>query len=233
MLADSATYESRSSPYENTCFRYGDEAPSTHPNIEGEDMGRDKRVGLYLRVSTGSQTVENQRQDLERVAQQRGWTIVETYVDHGISGAKGREKRPAFDRMCTDAARGKLDLIAAWSIDRLGRSLHHVATFLAELQDQNVTVYLHQQNVDGTTAAGKAMLGMAAVFAEFERSVTIERINAGLARARAQGKTLGRPTIDSKTERRIKQLRAKGNGMLKIAKQLGVGTSTVQRVLAS
>lgn len=195
-------------------------------------FGKVRRVGLYLRVSTAGQTVENQRQDLLRVAEQRGWELAEEYIDHGISGAKGRDKRPAFDRMCTDASRGKLDVIAAWSIDRLGRSLANVAGFLAEMQQQNIAVYLHQQNVDGTTSAGKAMLGMAAVFAEFERSVTIERINAGLARARKQGKRLGRPTIDTKTEARIHQLREKGYGILRIGRELGIGTSTVQRVLA-
>ncbi len=192
---------------------------------------RTKRVGLYLRVSTTGQTVENQRQDLERVVQQRGWQLAETYIDHGISGAKGRDKRPAFDRMCRDAARGKLDIVAAWSIDRLGRSLNHVAAFMAELLEQNVALYLHQQNVDGTTSSGKAMLGMAAVFAEFERSVTIERINAGLARARSQGKRLGRPSVGSRIEGKIRDLRAEGLGKLKIASKLGCGVSTVQRVL--
>lgn len=196
-------------------------------------MGKSKRVGLYLRVSTSGQTVENQRQDLEGVAEQRGWTVVETYIDHGISGAKGRDKRPAFDRLCNDAARGKLDVVAAWSIDRLGRSLHHVAAFLAQLQEQNVATYLHLQNIDGSTSAGKAMLGMAAVFAEFERSVTIERINSGLARARSQGKRLGRPPVDGKVEQQIKQLRDKGFGKLKIAKQLSCGVGTVSRVLAA
>ena len=196
-------------------------------------MGKTKRVGLYLRVSTAGQTVENQRQDLMRVAEQRGWHVVEEYIDHGISGAKGRDKRPAFDRMCTDAARGKLDVIAAWSIDRLGRSLHHVAAFMSEMLEQHVALYLHQQNVDGTTSAGKAMLGMAAVFAEFERATTIERINAGLARARAEGKQLGRPRVDGKTETTIRKMLAKGTGKLKIARTLGVGVSTVQRVAAA
>jgi DNA invertase Pin-like site-specific DNA recombinase len=196
-------------------------------------MGKSKRVGLYLRVSTAGQTVENQRQDLMRVAEQRGWHVVEEYIDHGISGAKGRDKRPAFDRMCKDTARGKLDVIAAWSIDRLGRSLHHVAAFMAEMLEQHVALYLHQQNVDGTTSAGKAMLGMAAVFAEFERSTTIERINAGLARARAEGKQLGRPRVDATVEKQILAMRAKGAGKLKIARTLEVGVSTVQRVLGT
>jgi DNA invertase Pin-like site-specific DNA recombinase len=192
-----------------------------------------KRVGIYLRVSTSGQTVENQRQDLARVAEQRGWQIIDEYVDHGISGAKGRERRPAFDRLGRDAAQGKLDMVAAWSVDRLGRSLGHLATFLDELQQQRVGLYLHQQQIDTSTAAGKAFLQMAGVFAEFERSIIVERIHAGLRRARAQGKTLGRPPVSSAVEADIRKLRVKGLGKLKIAKQLGCGVSTVQRVLAT
>ncbi len=198
----------------------------------GGSMGRPKRVAFYLRVSTSGQTVENQRADLERVAEQRNWEIVGEYVDHGISGTRGRDKRPAFDRLWTDAARGKLDLIAAWSIDRVGRSLAHLVEFMDELRQQGVGIYLHQQQVDTSTAAGRAFLQMAAVFAEFERSIIVERINAGLARARKQGKQLGRPPVGGKVEARIHALRAQGWGKLRIARELGIGTSTVQRVLA-
>jgi DNA invertase Pin-like site-specific DNA recombinase len=196
-------------------------------------MGKTKRVGLYLRVSTAEQTTDNQRIDLERVAEQRSWHIVETYIDHGISGTKGRDKRPAFDRLAKDAAQGKLDIVVAWSIDRLGRNLGHLVQFTNELRQQNVGLYLHQQQVDTSTAAGKAFLNMAAVFAEFEREVIVERINAGLARARAQGKKLGRPTsVTPKIKQRILDLRAKGHGMLRIAREIGCGTGTVQRLLA-
>lgn len=191
------------------------------------------RTAFYLRVSTSGQSVENQRVELERVATQRGWVLVEIYTDHGISGAKGRDKRPAFDRMARDAAHGKLDVVAAWSIDRIGRSLSHVAAFMVELQAQSVALYLHQQQVDGTTPAGRAMLGMAAVFAEFERAMLIERVNAGLQRARAQGTQLGRPRVDAKTEAAIRKLRGQGLGMLAIAKRLGCGTGTVQRVVTN
>jgi DNA invertase Pin-like site-specific DNA recombinase len=191
-----------------------------------------KRVGIYLRVSTSGQTVDNQRIDLERVAEQRGWLIAETYIDHGISGTKGRDKRPAFDRLAKDAIHGKLDMVVAWSIDRLGRNLGHLVQFTNELRQQNVGLYLHQQQVDTSTAAGKAFLNMAAVFAEFEREVIVERINAGLARARAQGKRLGRPTsVTPKLKQRIHELRAQGYGMLRIASTIGCGTGTVQRVL--
>lgn len=195
-------------------------------------MGRTKRVGLYLRVSKNEQTTENQRRELEHVAEHRGWQIVQVYEDHGISGAKGRDKRPAFDQLCKDCARGKLDMVAAWSIDRLGRSLHHVVTFMAELTEQGVGLYLHQQQVDSSTAAGRAMLAMCGVFAAFERDMIVERVHAGLARARAQGKTLGRPRISARTESDIRRLRAKGMGIGKVARQLGIGVSAVQRVEA-
>jgi DNA invertase Pin-like site-specific DNA recombinase len=207
---------------------------------EAADMGKTLRVGLYLRVSTSGQTCENQRLDLERVAEQRGWQIVETYIDHGISGTKGRDGRPAFDKLTRDAAHGKLDLVAAWSIDRIGRSLGHLVEFMDELRQQGVGIYLHQQQVDTSTAAGRAFLQMAGVFAEFERSIIVERINAGLARARAHGKQLGRPPVNTRIEAKIRRMHAINpktgkprNGKLKIAKSLHVGVSTVMRVLAA
>jgi DNA invertase Pin-like site-specific DNA recombinase len=193
---------------------------------------KQKRVGLYLRVSQADQTSDNQLLDLKRVADQRGWDIVETYVDHAVSGKQ--ERRPALDRLRQDAMHGKLDVVAAWSIDRLGRSLQHVVNLLHALDQQRVAIYLHQQQVDSTTTAGKAMLGMCAVFAEFEWNTTSDRIKAGVARAKAQGKQLGRPTsVTDATKQRIRDMAGKGTGKLKIAKTLGVGVSTVQRVLAA
>jgi DNA invertase Pin-like site-specific DNA recombinase len=192
-----------------------------------------KRVGLYLRVSTKDQTTENQQIDLQRVAAQRGWTIVETYRDHGISGSKGRDKRPAFDKLCRDATNGNLDIVAAWSIDRLGRSLQHVVTFLNELNAMNVDLYLHQQSVDSATPGGKAMLSMCAVFAEFERNMIVERVSAGMARAKSAGKTFGRPKVTDAVELEIQRLRRLGLGIIKTAKLAGVGVSTVQRVISA
>lgn len=189
-----------------------------------------KRAAVYLRVSTKDQTTANQRLELEAVAKQRGWNVVAVYEDLGISGSKGRNQRPSFDRLHKDAARGRFEVVMAWSIDRLGRSLHDVIAFMAELGELSVGLYLHQQAVDSSTPAGKAMLAMCGVFAEFERAMIVERVNAGLARARAQGKQLGRPCVGDEIEGLIKQKRAEGMGMLKIARQLGVGTSVVQRV---
>jgi|SRR5579871_6400982 len=196
-------------------------------------MGKGKRVVFYLRVSTGGQTVENQRRELAAAAKQRGWTVVEIYSDNGFSGAKGRDKRPAFDRMCKDAAAGKFDVIAAWSVDRLGRSVLHLAQFIEDIRAAGVGLFLLKQGLDSETPTGRAMLGMCSVFAELEREIIRERIHAGLARAKAQGKTLGRKPVSARIEERIRELRAKGYGKLRIARELKCGVSTVQRVLAT
>ena len=195
-------------------------------------MDKSKRAAFYLRVSTGGQTVENQRQELAKAAEQRGWTIVELYSDNGFSGAKGRDKRPAFDRMCKDAMAGKFNIVAAWSVDRLGRSVLHLAQFVEDLRAAGVGLFLLKQGLDSETPTGRAMLGMCSVFAELEREIIRERIHAGLARARSQGKTLGRRPVSSKVKDRIRELRAEGHGKLKIARALSCGVGTVSRVLA-
>jgi len=146
-----------------------------------------KRVGIYLRVSTDGQTTENQRRELEAVAARAGWEIVGFYGDTGISGAKGRDKRPGFDRLLKDATARKINMIAARSVDRLGRSLQDLVGFVGELQAVGCNLYLHQQALDTTTPSGRAMFQMCGVFAEFERRMIVDRVNAGLARARANG----------------------------------------------
>ena len=194
-------------------------------------MNSEKRVALYLRVSTDGQTTENQRLELERIAEHSGWKLVGTYEDHAISGAKGRENRPALDNLLQDANRRKFDLVAAWSVDRLGRSLQNLLKFLAEIHALGVDLYLHQQGIDTTTPTGKAMFQMCGVFAEFERSIIRERINAGLTRAKANGKRLGRPKVDPEVEEAIRDALHRGDkGIRKIARELGVGVSVVQRV---
>jgi DNA invertase Pin-like site-specific DNA recombinase len=194
-------------------------------------MGNGKRVAIYARVSTDGQTTDNQLRELQGAAERHGWEITVQYVDHGVSGAKGREARPAFNAMCKAMARREFDLIAAWSVDRLGRSLQDLVTFLGELHGKHVDLYLHQQGLDTTTPAGKALFQMMGVFAEFERSMIVDRVKAGLARAKAQGKRLGRPRIDSTIEVTVRALRADGKGILKIAKELGIGVGTVKRIV--
>jgi DNA invertase Pin-like site-specific DNA recombinase len=192
-----------------------------------------RQAALYLRVSTQDQTTANQERELREVAARMGCEIVKVYKDHGISGTKGRDGRPQFDAMCRDAARRRFDVVMAWSVDRLGRSLQDLVAFLSEIHALDIDLYLHQQGIDTTTPAGKAMFQMMGVFAEFERSMIQERVRAGLARARDEGKVLGRPKIDAKTEAAVRAALAKGNaGMIKIARTLGVGTGTVQRIKA-
>lgn len=193
-----------------------------------------RRVALYTRVSTDKQTTENQDRELRQIAARSGWEIVEIYRDHGISGAKGRDQRPAFDALCKDATRRKFDMVMAWSVDRLGRSLQDLVAFLSELHAAGIDLFLHQQGIDTTTPAGKAMFQMMGVFAEFERAMIRDRVNAGLARAKAQGKSLGRPKIDARTEKAIAESLALGDlGIHKIAALHNVGTGTVQRIKAA
>jgi DNA invertase Pin-like site-specific DNA recombinase len=190
-----------------------------------------KTAAVYARVSTNGQTTDNQVRELKKVAKRHGWKIAAEYVDHGVSGSKGRDKRPALDKLLKAANRRDFSIIMAWSVDRLGRSLQHLVGFLDEIHAKGVDLYLHQQNIDTSTPSGKAMFQMAGVFAEFERSMIQERVRAGLERAREQGRVLGRPKVSTRTESLIRQKRKQGMGILKIAREVGVGTSVVQRVL--
>jgi DNA invertase Pin-like site-specific DNA recombinase len=174
-----------------------------------------KRAALYVRVSTDSQTVENQIRELRQVAGRRGWDVVEVYSDAGISGAKGRNGRPGLDSMLKDASRRKFDIVMAWAIDR---------------EACGVDLYLDQQAIDTTTPMGKLVFQVTGAFAEFERTMIRQRVKAGLRRAVAQGVKLGRPKIDSTTERKVRKQLAKGMGILRVAKLLGIGTGTVQRI---
>lgn len=191
-----------------------------------------KIAALYARVSTDRQATENQLKELRAVARRMGWKLDGEYIDRGVSGAKGREQRPEFDRMLRAAARREYDVIMAWSVDRLGRSLQHLVSFLGEIHAKGIDLYLHQQGIDTTTPAGKALFQMCGVFAEFERAMIQERVKAGLARARAQGKRLGRPRTELTLERRVRALAAKGHGMRTIAGKTRLGVGTVHRILS-
>jgi DNA invertase Pin-like site-specific DNA recombinase len=193
-----------------------------------------KRVGLYLRVSTDDQTVENQRAALIEAIEQRGWHVVEEFADNGISGAKGREKRPRFDALLKAVTQRKIDIVAAWSVDRLGRSLQHLIAFLGELDAVGCDLYLHQQAIDTTTPAGRAMFQMLGVFAEFERAMIRERVKAGQARARIHGTKSGKPIGQQPmAQDRVKEIRAelaRGTGIVKTARLHATGVSVVQRI---
>lgn len=189
------------------------------------------RVVLYARVSTDGQTVENQIQALQDVANKLNWTIVKILRDEGISGAKGRQQRPGLNELHKAVIRKEVDMVAAWSVDRLGRSLQDLLSLLNTLNEREVALYLHQQGLDTSTSAGRAMFQMLGVFAEFERSLIQERVKSGLARARQEGKRLGRPPVSAELVESIQTARLRGDGILKIAKSLSCGVGTVQRVV--
>jgi DNA invertase Pin-like site-specific DNA recombinase len=195
-----------------------------------------KRVAIYLRVSTSEQTTANQRRELKAVAERHGWNVVAVFEDAGISGAKGREQRPGLDAMMKAVARREIDQVAAWSVDRLGRSLIDLLDLLRELHAKGVDLFLHQQGLDTSTPGGKAMFQMMGVFAEFERAMIRERVMAGLARAKEQGTTLGRRRLEDTDAGKVSAIvaaRAAGTGIRRIARELGVGVGTVLRVTAS
>lgn len=189
-----------------------------------------KRIAIYSRVSTDLQTVQNQQRELEAVAERLGWTIVANLADEGISGSKGRDKRPEFDRLLKMVARKEIDLVACWSVDRLGRSLQHLVSFLSEINERGVDLYVHTQGLDTSTAAGRAMFSMLSVFSEFEKSILVERIKAGLSRS---SKRAGRPPLDPEKDRRARRLLAKGESPTIIAKKAKIGLATVYRIKAS
>lgn len=191
------------------------------------------RVALYIRVSTTDQNTRNQRRELQAVATRHGWEIAAVYEDAGISGSKGRDHRPGLDALMKAVARREVDMVVAWSVDRLGRSLTDLLHVLTDLHAKGVDLFLHQQGLDTSTPSGRAMFQMLGVFAEFERSMIRERVMAGLARAKAEGIKLGRRTIEDKDGRKVRAIRAmlsEGVGVRRIARDLGVGVGTVLRI---
>jgi DNA invertase Pin-like site-specific DNA recombinase len=207
-------------------------------------MAKQKRAALYVRVSTDSQTVENQIRELSQVAERRGWQVVEVYRDAGISGAKGREQRPGLDAMLKDAGRRKFDIVMSWAIDRLGRSLIDLLRTIQDLEAVGVDLYLDQQHLDTTTPTGKLLFQVTGAFAEFERSMIRQRVNAGLGAIKARIKRdghfttkagvvrrrLGRPGANPTQIARAQVELAKGVGIGKVARLTGLGTGTVHKL---
>jgi DNA invertase Pin-like site-specific DNA recombinase len=203
-----------------------------------------KRAALYVRVSTDHQSVENQVGELKDVAERRGWSVVEVYRDAGISGAKGRDQRPGLDTLLKDASRRRFDVVMVWAIDRLGRSLIDLLGSIQHLEACGVDLYLDQQAIDTTTPSGKLLFQMTGAFAEFERSMIRQRVRAGLSAIKAKlerdGKflskagvvrrRLGRPGAEPEKIEFARQELAKGTGIGKTAKLVGLGTGTVHRL---
>ena len=198
--------------------------------------GMTKRAAIYARVSTDGQTTENQLRELRLVAERNGWPITQEFVHQGISGAKDRDQRPAFNALWKGAIRREFDVVMVWAVDRLGRSLSHLINFLSEIHAKKVDLFIHQQGIDTTTPASKALFGMMGVFAEFERSMIQERVKAGIKRVRAKGQRWGRRRIeetDPAVCNQIRQLRQEGVGMAAIGRHIGLSSRTVWRFLHS
>ena len=191
-----------------------------------------KKVCLYARVSTTCQSVDRQLTELTAVADRNGWEIVDQYIDHGISGSKGRDQRPELDRMMKDAVKKKFDVVMCWSIDRLGRSLQNCIEILNDLNAKNIDLYFDQQSIDSTTPSGKLMFSMVAAFAEFEKSIIRERVLSGLENARKQGRVGGRPTnLTSAVQDKILTMKKEGKSIKQIKAECSVGTATLYKVL--
>ena len=193
-----------------------------------------KRIALYLRVSTDSQTVDNQRRELEGWARRCGYTVAKLYQDEGISGAKGRDKRPGLDAMLKDANRRQFDQVAVWAVDRLGRSISDLVRTLDDLKAAGIDLYLHGQGLDTSTPTGKALFGMLGVFAEFERSMIVARVKAGLERARATGtrtgNPFGRPVLSSRKTESARTALANGASVRAAAKLAGISKSAAGKL---
>jgi DNA invertase Pin-like site-specific DNA recombinase len=191
-----------------------------------------KRAVIYLRVSKQEQNIENQRVELERVAAAKGWRIVGTFKDEGVSGAFGREVRAQYDAMLKQGVQAKYDVVLAWDVSRLSRSLSDLISTLDELQACGIDLYLHQQAVDTTTPSGKAMFQMCGVFAEFERGMLSERVRAGLNRAKAEGKVLGRPVKVANMKAIIKD-REEGKTIRAIAREHSLSIGKVHKIVSN
>jgi len=191
-----------------------------------------KKVAIYARVSTDKQTCDNQLIELRAVAERCGYTIVQEFVDAGISGAKGRADRPALDAMMKASNQRKFDMILVWSIDRLGRSLQNLVELLNDLQSMRVDLMFLQQGMDTSTSSGRMMFSIFGALAEFERNLIRERVVAGQKRAKARGVKMGRPSkMNDGLKSAIQLLRENGMGIKQIAKEVGVGVGTVYSVI--
>ena len=191
------------------------------------------KVALYARVSTSNQNTSNQLLEVREAIKRNGWNLAHELVDHGISGAKSKSERPAFAQLHRVIARREVDIVAVWSIDRLGRSIQDLVQLMGELEAKRIHLYSHKQAIDTSTPAGRMTFAIFASIAEFERELIKERINAGIARARSEGKKLGRPSnMNDNTRIAVKLLREKGSSIHSIAKKLSIGVGTTRKILS-
>jgi len=186
------------------------------------------RAAIYARVSTKEQSPESQLNDLKRYINDRGYVLYKTYVDEGVSGTK--EKRPALDDLMNDARKKRLDVILVWRFDRFARSSQHLVTALEEFNNLGINFISYNENIDLDSPMGKAMFTIISAMAQLERDIISERVKAGLRNAKAKGVRLGRPPLDDEVRKKVLELRGQGVSIRKVAKQLKIGKSTIERL---
>jgi len=187
-----------------------------------------KRAAIYLRVSTLDQNPDTQRLDLEQLATQRGLEVVKTYTDHGVSGT--RVRRPGLDQLLADARRGQFDVVLVWAADRLARSVKHFLEVLDELNHLSIEFVSFREALDTAGPLGRAVVTIISVVAELERALIVERVKAGMRRARLEGRRIGRRPLEIDIPGLLRD-RASGLSLREIAKAHRISRATVSRVL--
>lgn len=196
---------------------------------EAKEMAKKIRVALYSRVSTSDQSTKAQESELKKYAENRGWVVDRVYSDR-VSGTK--ESRPALDALMADCRQRKVDVVLVWKFDRFARSLRHLVSALEEFKKLGVDFISSTEGVDTSIPSGELVFQIFGAMAQFERSLTVERIRAGLAQAKRDGKTLGRPAIKKLSEKEIERIRAersKGVTLRVLAKKFGASLWSVHQ----
>lgn len=192
----------------------------------------DEKVVIYVRVSTKSQNYQNQLTVLNELVEKRDWELVDVYIDNGISGSKGRDKRVEFDRMCNDMIKGKFDRILVWDISRLGRSLKDLVQFLNEVNSVNCDLLIYQQSLDTKNISGRMLFNMIGVFSEFEREMISERVKLGLERVKEKGVKLGRKKKNfGEIKSKIMKLKNDGFNITNISKELKINRNLIYKLI--
>jgi DNA invertase Pin-like site-specific DNA recombinase len=187
------------------------------------------RTAIYARCSTGRQDVTSQLDELRRIGSQRGWQIVDEYIDEATSGSTA--SRPQLDRLMRDARAGRFDICAVQRLDRFGRSLSHLISTLEEFDTLHISFFSAHEALDNDTPQGRLLFALIGALAQFERSLIVERVRGGIARARRRGKTLGRPRRADVDLNRVRRLATNGTSMVKIAEMLELPRSTIRSAL--
>ena len=191
-----------------------------------------KKVGIYTRVSTLDQTIDNQLIELRDHCSKMGWEVVKEYADEGLSGTLSREKRPALNSLIKDAYRKRFDTVVCWDISRIGRSMKELILFLSDMKDRGIGICSVRQGFDTSTSMGEIMFQFVGILSSWEREMIRERTLAGLERAKSQGKTLGRRKVTNETmTAKIVELRTAKKTIRQIASEVGVSVGTVSNTL--